>query len=279
MDENASKKKTSSIYELVKEGEKERESLSQKVQKKGRGFFSGIIYYGLPVLSVVIFMVLIFAGTVPAIKNGILDRMDQIEAKELEIEDLNQQIASLEELKAQEPQILTDLKVIDKIAPTGKTQVAKFVGEIADMAEQNELEEQEYASGETLEEIQKEIEEEAQKETAAIIHIPAQSDYNSKFENIESFLSDLYHKEEFIIISALDTSGGDAREFYASLQKEKGIEITIDTGIPSEIWTMAVMFEKFQYSKGFDGYVAKNLVPVGTEPDEVTLKYIRARFN
>lgn len=278
MDETKDKEKKKNIYEQVKESEKKRKSLQSTIKKSGRSVVSAVIYYSLPLFSIGVFFAIVFAGTVPSIK-GIQDSVRTIEEKEEEIADLDDQIASLQDLKSQEAQMENDLAIIDRIVPSEKTQVAKFVGEISDLAETNDLEESKYESGEQIEKVQEEIDEELKKETAAIINIPATSQYLSEFDNIEAFLFSLYNKDDFIMVSALDMQGGEAREYLASRQEARGEAVTIDTTLPYYSWTMKVTFEKYQFSSGFNNYLLENLVPITAEPNNEILVYIRNRYS
>ncbi|MDD3647602.1 MAG: hypothetical protein PHS44_03845 [Candidatus Dojkabacteria bacterium] len=278
MEDGYEKKEKKNIYEQVKEGEQQRRTLSSTVKKGGQNLVAGILYYSLPLFSIIIFFLILFAGTVPAIK-GIQNSNDAIEQKKQEISELDSQLASLEALKSNEGQMISDLAIIDKIVPAEKTQVAKFVGEISDLAETNELEETKYESGEQIEKLQEEIEEALEKETAAIINIPATSQYTATFGNIGGFLNALYKKNDFIIVSALSMQGGEAREYIASRQKARGEKVSIDTSLPYFTWTMKVTFEKYQFSKGFSEYIIQNLVPLDTQPNEEILQYIRRRYS
>ncbi|MBU0976776.1 MAG: hypothetical protein ABIE03_03200 [Patescibacteria group bacterium] len=278
MDEGKDKKEKKSIYEQVKEGEKERSTLTSTVKKSGQSLIAGVFYYSLPLLSIGIFFTILLAGTVPAIK-GIQNSAKDIEQKKVEIADLDNQIASLAELKTLESQMISDLSVIDKIVPSEKTQVAKFVGEISDLAEANKLEESKYESGEQIEKLQEEIEQALEKETAAIINIPATSQYMATFDNIGAFLNALYKKDDFIIVSSLSMQGGEAREYQASRQSARGEKVTIDTNLPYYSWIMKVTFEKYQFSKGFSDYIVRNLVPLDSEPNYEILQYIRDRYS
>jgi hypothetical protein len=265
------------VYDQLKETEKE--SLSKKFQTQSQNVIKGIIYYSLPLVSIGIFIGMILFGAMPEIKK-VLNYRKEITAKKEEIESLNNEISKLEELKANQYQIESDLEIIDRIVPSEKTQVAKFVGEVEILAEEFNLEESKYGSGEQIEKLGEEeiAQEEQSQDSAAIIQIPTESEYIAELENIKNFLNALYNKNDFIIVSELEMQGQSAREYLASLQKEKGEKVTVDLTLPELRWTMKVTFAKYQFSKGFGEYMSKNIVPATQEPDQITLEFIRSKY-
>lgn len=275
------RKSQKDVYEEMRKAEEERR-LSAKMKRKGRSFLQTIMYYGMPLISLGIFFGVSIWGTIPSIK-GIFNYMDEIEIKEEELDDLESDLEVLTDLKAEEASMRRDLDIIEKIVPSEKTQVAKFVGEIVDLAEENDVEEYEYASGENRENVDEEdeIEEEIesqQLDTASIIRIPSESEYVATFENIEDFLNALYFKDDFIIVGLLDMQGEGARRFIASQQRQQGTEVTVDQSLSSKDWKMEVTFEKYQFSKGFSEYIKNNLVSLRSEPNQEILQYIRERY-
>jgi hypothetical protein len=134
------------------------EKMHQDRPKKKRGLIDSINYYGIPLIGIAFFFIVLILGTIPAV-NTIVERLNEIQQKKEEIDSLNREIASLEKLQEDESQILSDLSIIEEIIPSEKTQVAKFVGEIQDLAKDYDLEESEYTSGEEIEEIEEKIQE------------------------------------------------------------------------------------------------------------------------
>lgn len=273
-----SERKSRSVYEQVKEAEKKEEKLPEQFKKKSQSFVKMLVYYTIPLVSVGVFVSILAFGTVPSVK-GILNYMDEIEQKEKEIGDLDKEISKLEGLRDQEYQMISDLSTIDKIVPSEKTQVAKFVGEIEALAEKYDLEESKHESGEQIKKIEEEVEEESESQTVAIIHIPTTSEYIATFDDIKEFLNALYIKDDFIIVSALDMQGYRAREYFASLREARGEQVSVDLSLSDVSWTMEVTFEKYQFSKGFSQYIDENLVSITTEPDNDTLQFIRERYS
>ncbi len=273
----AQKKSSGSVYEKLKKTEEDKLNLSQKIQKQGQSAFKSIAYYSLPILSMAVFAGILILGTIPAIKK-ILNYNNDIKAKHAEIEDLEDEISNLSNLKADQYQIESDLEVIDSIVPSEKTQVAKFVGEIEALALEYDLEESKHESGERIEKLDEEEDEESKEESAAIINIPTTSEYVAEFDNIKNFLNALYTKDDFIIVNSLDMQGHAAREYYAALQEERGEQVTVDTELSTSSWTMEVTFEKYQFSKGFSQYLSDNIVSISVDPDEETLNFIRERY-
>lgn len=273
-------KKTGDVHEQLKqlEKKKEKEDVSEVIKRGGTNFVQTAVYYGLPLVGIGIFLGILFRGTVPAIQ-GILDKVDEVDKKRENLAGLDRQIESLEDLKAQESQYDSDLLIIEKIVPSAKTKVAEFVGEIDSLAQEHNLEVSQYSSGEQIEKIEEELEEElGKKDSAGVIHVPTTSEYTAEFNNIKQFLDALYYKEDFIILGYLKMQGGVAREYYASLQEAEGEEITVDTALPEVAWTMEVTFEKYQFSEGFKGYLNKNLVSLTDVPDSEALQFIRDRY-
>ncbi|MBN2015753.1 hypothetical protein JW766_02880 [Candidatus Dojkabacteria bacterium] len=273
------RKREKGVHELVKDAEKGRKApLPEKFKKSGKNALKMILYYSAPLISIAIFLLILVLGTIPAVK-GIVQSNNEIEEKNGEIKELEKQIKVLEALRLNEADVNMDLATIDKIVPSEKTQVAKFVGEIEEMAKLYNLEESKYESGETIEKLEEEIEEELKKESAAIIHIPTSSEYIATFEDIKEFLNALYYKDDFIIVSSLDMQGYEAREYQAGRQREMGEQVTIDTTIPVTEWTMKVTFEKYQFSEGFSKYLEENLVSMQSKPNEETLIFIREKYS
>ena len=275
----AEKKSSESVYAKLKETEEDQLNLTQKLQKQSKSFAKGIAYYSLPLISIAIFAALLIFGTIPAIKK-ILNYNREIESKQGEIDELDREIGSLEELKANQYEIESDLDIIDSIVPSEKTQVAKFVGEIEDLALQYGLEESKHESGETIERLEDkdDEDEETTDESAAIRNIPTTSEYVAEFGSIKNFLNALYNKNDFIIVNSLDMQGHEAREYYAKLQEDRGEQVTVDTDLSVVSWTMEVTFEKYQFSKGFNEYLSENSVSINVDPDEETLNFIRERY-
>lgn len=273
MQQSLAEKKSESVYKAVEEAQKEKEKA-----KRFKSPIQMFAYYALPIASIGVFLGVLLFGTIPSIK-GIINWNKLLGEKKEEIKDLDKQIASLKDLKARESEIDSDLAIIDKIVPSEKTQVAKFVGEIDELAQTHNLEESSYESGEQIEELEENVEEQSKKETATIIHIPTTSEYISPFENIKNFLNALYQKKDFIIVSLLEMQGHSAREYLAAIQQQEGQAVTVNTSLSQDSWTMGVTFEKYQFSKGFNQYISENFVSVESEPDEKTLQYIRNRFS
>ena len=268
------------IANKMKEAEAQRD-VTYKLKKKGRSTLNSLIYYSLPLLSLAIFAGIIIFGTIPAVK-GILSKIDEIELKNIEKTDLETQLTSLEELKGLEATFNQDLDLIEKIVPSEKTQVAKFVGEIDDLALENNLAEGKYESGEQRTDLEQVVEEQEQQaeasETPSVITIPAASSYTAEFTNISTFLESLYYKNDLIIIGLLEMQGYEGRLFESELARETGVNSTLDNTIPSNAWNIDVTFQKYQFSRTFNTYVEENLVPLDERPNEETLKYIRQRF-
>jgi len=250
----------------------------ERKKRKGRGVMESLNYYGIPLFGITLFIIVLIFGTIPAI-NTIVDRINQIQERNTEIDSLNLEIRNLEKLKESESQFLSDLDIIEQIIPSQKTQVAKFVGEIQDLAEKNDLEESNYVSGEEIEEIEEEVEESILSDTPALIHIPTRSNYIAKFNNIENFLNALYQKDDFIIMSKLDMQGHEYRLKRAEELEKQGQDVTFKTDLSRDEWTMDVTFEKFQFSRGFDEYVKQNLISVKSIPHEDTIQFIRERYS
>lgn len=265
-------KKSEGVHKAVEKAQEE-----QEAAKKKRSLIQAVTYYALPLVSIAVFIGVLVIGTIPSIKS-ILNRYNELKGKQEEIVGLEGEIESLEELKANESQITSDLAIIDSIVPSAKTQVAKFVGEIDTLAQEHSLAESSYESGEQIQQLEEEIEEQSEGE-AALIHIPTNSAYIATFDNIKNFLSALYEKKDFIIVSELIMQGRKAREYIASQQLDQGELVTIDTSLSSVDWTMEVTFEKYQFGKGFAQYIGENLVPISADPNEETLEYIRSRYS
>ena len=266
-------KKSGSVYKAL---EKAREEEEEKKRKKP-SLLQTVVYFGLPLASVGVFLGILTIGTIPSIQK-ISDNRGVLNEKKEEIQDLDRQIEALKRLKTREAEMDADLSIIDRIVPSAKTQVAMFVGEIDTLAKDHSLVESSYEAGEEIEKLEEEIEEQAESDVA-IINIPTTSEYVAAFEAIESFLNALYQKKDFIIVRELDMQGHLAREYLAALQRAEGRQVTVDTTLAITEWTMAVTFEKYQFSKGFTEYISENFVSINSEPDESTLEYIRDRYH
>ena len=64
----------------------------------------------------------------------------------------------------------------------------------------------------------------------------------------------------------------------AEQQQAQGQSVTVDTSLPTFTWTIEVTFEKYQFSEAFQSYISENFVPIKSEPEEVTITYIRERY-
>jgi hypothetical protein len=277
-EKSLSQKKSTSVYDQVKEAEKEKATITTKIQKQSKDVYKAILYYSLPLISILVFFAIMGWGTVKTVREGILGRIDEIEEKEEEIDDLDDDIARLKEIQSQEARIDADLAIIDKIVPEGQTQVAKFITEIEEIALQNNLEKAKYTSGENIEEIEEAISETEEETTLGIIDIPTESEYVASFNDIKNFLNALYSKNDFIIVKSLELQGHRARELLATRQREEGVQVTVDTSLGIVDWTMLVTFEKYQFSSNFSEYIEENLVDLDDEPDQDILDFIRRRF-
>jgi hypothetical protein len=227
---------------------------------------------------VTFFFIILLAGTIPSIKS-ILSKNSEIKERETEIKELDSNIAKLNDLKSRESQIDSDLAIVNKVVPSEKTQVAKFVGEIDTLAKENNLVESEYQSGEQIDKIEEKVTEQINQDSAAVVEIPTMGSYKATLDAIKAFLNKLYAKNDLIIISSMGMQGSEAREILAREQQKQGGQVTVDVSLPSTTWTITVTFAKYQFSRGFNSdYLQKNLVSVNTEPDEETIKYIRQRY-
>lgn len=272
-------KKERDVHTLVREADEEKaKARGQVLQQTGRKFYQTVLYYGLPLMGVAFFLGIVVFGTIPSIQ-GINDLYREKAEKQEEIEELDAEIASLEELTSREFSMRADLETIERIVPSEKSQVAKFVQEIAELAEKHGLEETEYYSGERVEPVDGEDDDTVQPEveSAAIIRIPSTSEYNAELEDIRNFLNDLYNKDDFIIVSFLDMRGYEGRLFQAERQEALGEDVAIPE-LPQTDWAMEVTFEKYQFSQSFTDYISENLVPISSEPNQETLEFIRERY-
>ncbi len=269
--------KIDAIEALQKE-KREEEKKGQKPKQKKRNLVQEISYYGVPIFSILFFVGIMVYGTIPSIQ-GIFDKMSEVGEKKLEIEDLDSQIKTLKKLKENEAQIDRDLTTINNIVPSRKTQVAKFVGEIEKLAKDNNLEESEYKAGETIDKLgEEESSEVSADDNPAIIQIPTSSEYVAEFSDIKSFLNTLYKKKDFIIVSSLEMRSHEAREYFASLRRKRGLETEDYGNISKKSWTMSVTFKKYQFSNDFYQYIQDNFVSIKSQTESPTLKFIRERF-
>lgn len=276
--QQTSKKSRKDVHTLVKEAEEQkRVAVSERLEKGGQKVLQEIVYYALPLLSIAIFIGILIWGTWPAVQ-GILNYRTSQKEKNNQIVDLDNEISSLKALKTKEYEFERDLAIIDSIVPSAKTEVVKFVAEIAGLSEQYNLIETTHETSELAQKLQEEVAQKAESETVAIIQIPTRSEYQASFEDMQNFLNALYNKDDFIIISELSIQGQAARDFQAARQAQMGEDITVDQSLSANTWTMEVTFAKYQFSKSFSEFIVNNLIPITTYPNEVVLEYIRTRY-
>ncbi|MFC1780092.1 hypothetical protein ACFLY9_00135 [Patescibacteria group bacterium] len=275
MENSLAAKKSKNVHEQLKDAEEQKKNANEKSGGARENIIRAIVYYSLPLLSIGVFIGILIFGTIPSIR-GILNYNNEVKVKNEEVKELDKELGILQEIKDESVQTQSDLAIIDKIVPSNKTQVVKFVGEIEDLAGKHNLEISKYVSGEQIKQLEEKLEEESL--SIAIINIPTTSEYIAMFDDVKDFLNELYNKDDFIIVGTLEMQGHKAREYLSGLQEEQGTNITVDVSLPQSSWTMEVTFVKYQFSKGFSQYISESAIPLNSEVDEETLKFIRKRY-
>jgi hypothetical protein len=220
-------KKSKNVHEQLKDAEEQKKNANKKSGGAKENIIRAVVYYSLPLLSIGVFIGILIFGTIPSIR-GILDYNNDIKVKNTEIEELDDELVILKEIEGESTQTKSDLAIIDKIVPSDKTQVVKFVGEVEDLATMYNLEISKYVSGEQIRQLEEKLEEESL--SIAIINIPTTSEYIATFGDVKDFLNALYSKDDFIIVGTLEMQGHKAREFLSSIQEEQGTNVTVDPG-------------------------------------------------
>lgn len=252
-----------------------------KVKEKKVDIISQLKYYGVPIASVGVFFGLLLFAVMPTI-NSINEKRDTIKNKETQISKLDNTLREYYALRDREAQMDEDLALIDKIVPSSISEVANFVGEINDVAEQNSLDPTETQSGETRVGVTGKpvstTDEEA-KEGADIISIPTAFALKGDIDNIRQFLIELYGREEFLIIDSMEIKGQKQREFEERIAEEEGREYRSEfRGLTVFDWTIDVVFGKYQFSENFSDALEEARIPLSQREDELTINLIRDKY-
>lgn len=251
-----------------------------KVKEKRIDIIHEIKYYGIPLVSIGLFIGLLLFAVFPSI-NAINEKRATIKIRQSQVAQLDTTLSQYEALKNREAQMDDDLELIDKIVPSSVSKVAEFVGEINNQASSDTLTFSETQSGEkrtgVTEEGQAIIENQG-KETADIISIPTIFGLKGTDENIRAFLTNLYDRQEFLIIDSLEVEGQKQREFEQRIANEEGRDYKPEyKGLTVFDWTIDVTFGKYQFSKDFSQALEDKTVPLDQMEDQLTIKLIRAK--
>jgi len=169
-----------------------------------------LIFYALPLFSVLLFLGIIVYGVIPEI-HKIFDVVEEVDA--LKIQDTNLQIR-VDKLIALKNDTTSEQDLIDMInelIPTGKSEVVKFRNRVAKTATLERLDFQNATTGETvLNSSEDNIV--AEGNGFSLIQIPSEFDTTGLFLDLRSFLYELYNINDFFVVNEMELNSAPVED-------------------------------------------------------------------
>ncbi|CAG1022885.1 hypothetical protein DOJK_01961 [Patescibacteria group bacterium] len=158
--------------------------------------------YVIPIFAIVFFLVILIALTIPKISE-IFSSLDLIAENNTEIMANNAEITKLNTLTERYNILVSDLAIIDGIAPVGNTEVVRFRDRISDLIQSNNLS----IISQRLSEANAEIDSTNKLDSPIILQeVPFLFTVQGSFNDIVSFIQALNTVEDFLVVKELQLS-------------------------------------------------------------------------
>jgi hypothetical protein len=194
------------LEDVLKEQDKDEFSLSNSLKELGA--------YTMPIVSFVIFLVILFAGIIPGF-NDIGTNNIKISSLQQEYQAAEQRIATLDQIRSEESKYRTVINKINEVIPSSMTEVANFASRIDQSLKTNTLSSDEIKTGEA------ELLPMSTNETAGSIalgiqdtiiqlgkmplrQVPINLKTSGRFGDTKNFFKTLYSGKDFFVVGKMD---------------------------------------------------------------------------
>ncbi|MBD3280765.1 hypothetical protein GF389_04550 [Candidatus Dojkabacteria bacterium] len=265
--------KTKNEKEVEKTGEIEKAGnlnapSDDKSKKKERSrsledYYRLMRYYYLPLIVLTIFFVVMIFGLVPSINSAYLHYSETQDVKK-EVDSQEEKIAYLNQLKNDSNETNEYLASINSIAPVEVTKVAEFQESIKSLASRNDLLTQEAKTRELVFADEASADEgfDSDSDTNSafqLIEVPSDFIFEGDFEDIRTFLGELYEQDEFIVIE----------------------EMNFTKSQDSLRWQLDITLNKYQFqvSEDDEAVIPDYLnVPENAQPNQEVIDFIDEKY-
>jgi len=215
--------------------------------------FNKIAYYGIPILGLGVFLIILVATVIPS-AGQIISKVNELNLLAEESTRLDNRITKLISVRAQNEENKDVLEKINALIPTGKSEVVNFRQRIVETALANNVTIDSTKTGENLV-----IDEDLKQ--LSIIEIPSEFSLNGQFNSFRNFLNALYVGEDFFIINEMDLG------FSPSINN-------------LDRWFSDLSLEKYQFyvDQQFNPLIFYGQVSENEEPDYGVIEFIENRF-
>ncbi len=230
-------------------GPKKEPTESEKKEKEPltpKRFLNLFKFYVLPVISVIIFFVIIIFGLYPTFLD-LFSRLNHIDELSKESQALNVRIATFQDLRTHGIRTQGYLTLIESIVPSRQTEVVNFQQKIKKLAEDQQLRVDQPTTGESIIT--------PTKGSLGLIEVPSKFTVIGELDKIKTFLAELDKGEDFLVINQMKLTRLDEGD-----------------------WELKVTFVKYQFQQqtGVDEIFLK--VPETSQPDKDVLEFIKDRY-
>jgi Tfp pilus assembly protein PilO len=220
-----------------------------------RDYLSALRFYYVPVFIIAAFLALAVFAVYPSMVD-LINNYGKYNELKADVEAQDARIVKLKELENESASTEEYLTYIDKIAPIEKTNVADFQSTIKEVASNNRLTIKNSRGGEEI------ISDDTSTSSLQLIEVPINYTIVGPFANLKNFLSDIYKKDDFIIIQNMDFS----RESEST-----------------NAWNMQITLVKYQFNVSDTQTETPdtNLVDVRLEnfvPNEQVLEFLNEKY-
>lgn len=232
--------------------------LNEKRNKKKFFDWTKLKFYGLPVISTSIFVIIVLFFIIPKITEifSELENVDRLGKEQTELQNL---LIETRRLQSNIDNLDAQLSVIDSIAPSRETEVLIFRNKIQQLAESNGLKFAFQVSSDTN--LQNQVTN-APLDALSLKEVATQFEVTGEFTNIEQFINQLNLIDDFIIIRQMSLSS---------------IELAEQSSFTE--WELQLTIAKYQFNNETDAIREDYLkVDPNQQLDELMRDYINNRI-
>lgn len=171
-------------------------------------------FYALPILSVLVFLGIVFFAVIPSIQT-IFYSFEEIEELQEEDAKLDEKISKLQVLETQSRKNAEIIRVINEIVPTESSEVVNFRQKVLDSAVKFGINPSESQAGETItdSDVQSSDQEpEKSKERLSLIEIPSIFEMNGLLTAFQDWLKDIYVGKDFFVVEEMELQPAPTEE-------------------------------------------------------------------
>jgi Tfp pilus assembly protein PilO len=167
--------------------------------KKPRDRKTLVKIYIIPVLAIMLFFYIIF-GLIFQKISGIFNQLDEIESKQFELDNREQEIASLQSAIDNLDVLQNSLTILNSLAPSAQTEVVEFQEKVEFLAIQNNL-------TITSQRLNDQASDSTDLTVLDLKQIPSVFEIVGSKEDIDDFIDDFSLIDDFIVVREMQYSG------------------------------------------------------------------------